>query len=183
MFSRKLYLLLFILITPTVLFAAEESHAIDWTNFYWRIAMFILFILTVLLLAGKKISKLLNDRTIAVRQTLEDAMRMKGDAVLKLEEHRVKMNRLNKDLEDMKRSSKEAAKLETEMMLADANKQIESMHAHAKIAIENEISKAILELRREISFQAIDKAEQIFKKEINTAKSKKISENYIKNIG
>ncbi len=170
------------LIAPAYAFASIEG-GLDWTGLYWRISMFVLFVIILVLAIGKKISGMTANRRDSIINALHSAEMGLDEANIRLEEHRIKMNKLDSELSELSKNAKDAAKVEIDMLLVEAGKQIEFMREKSKATMNNEVLKAITDIRKGIALESIDKAEVLLKKEIKADKSRKIDMNYIKNIG
>lgn len=178
----KSFAVFMFLIAPTYAFASADGE-LDWTGLYWRISMFVLFVIILVLAVGKKISAMSGSRRDSVINALHSAEIGLDEANIRLEEHRVKMNKLDSELSELSKNAKDAAKVEIDNLLVEAGKQIEFMREKSKATMDNEVLKAITEIRKGIALESIDKAELLIKKEIKADKGRKIDMNYIKNIG
>ncbi len=170
------------LIAPVYAFASVEGEH-DWAGLYWRIAMFVLFVILIVLAIGKKISAMTGSRRDEIISVLHSAETELDEANIRLEEHRVKMSKLDSELSELSKYAKDTTKVEIDALLIAAGKQIEFMREKSKATMDNEVLKAIADIRKGIAFESIDKAELLIKKEIKADKGRKIDMNYIKNIG
>ncbi len=178
----KSFIVFMFLIAPTYVFASAGGE-LDWAGLYWRIAMFTLFVIILVFAIGKKISGMTASRRDSIVNALHRAEIGLDEANIRLEEHRIKMNKLDSELGELSKNAKDAAKIEMDNLLAEAGKQIEFMREKSKATMDNEVLKAITDIRKGIVLESIDKAEVLLKKEIKADKNRKIDMNYIKNIG
>ena len=178
----KSFTVFMFLIAPSYAFASAGGE-LDWTGLYWRISMFVLFIIILVMAIGKKISAMSGNRRDSIINALHGAEMGLDEANIRLEEHRIKMGKLDSELSEMSKNAKDATKVEMDTLLVEAEKQIEFLREKSKATMDNEVLKAITEIRKGITLESIDKAETLLKKEIKEDKGRKIDMNYIKNIG
>jgi len=185
---KKVLVTLTLAMMSVTAFAAEHGgeHAVDmtalWKNFGYRVLVFVLLVAILVKLAKKPLLNFLDKRTADIEKTIKDATDASDSAKAELTNYEIKMKGFEKDLETMKEKSLKAAEAEKELIIEDAEKQIEKLKLFAENLIESETKKATVTLKREAVLAAIDAAEAKLGSKLDADTQKKILEQYIKKI-
>ncbi len=118
-----------------------------------------------------------------IRRDLEDAKEQKAQAERKLKEYEDKLAGMEQELEGMRAELKKAADVESEKVVANAERMASSMVETAKLAAEQEVRKAKTALRNEAVELAMELAESLIREKINDTDRKKIVEDYLGKVG
>lgn len=179
---RKILFFGMLLAVPFNVFAAA-GHELDWKTFFWRVAMFVVFISLLYFFTAKPIRNMLSKRTDEIKAALAEAESAKDAAVAQKKEYEAKIAELNKELEQMKVNALRVAEAERKHMIEDAERYIEQMKQFAVTTIQAETERARVELRKEIVDLAVAEAEKKLTADMKGDKSSKVLEEYVKHIG
>lgn len=142
----------------------------------------VLFFVLVYFLK-KPLVNFFSERKEKIRRDLDEAREQREQAERKLQEYEAKLAGMEEELEKMRVELKEAAGVESEKVIANAERMSASMVDSAKIAAEQEVRKAKIELRNEAVDLAVELAESLITEKINDEDRKKIVEDYLSKVG
>ena len=127
----------------------------------------IFFIAVLVFLARKPLSKMLDQRANTIKRNLSEAQEQLKKAQAQNEEIEKQLKGLEQQLEDMKSNAQDQIEDMRKEMNAKAERDVEGLKQGAKIAIENELSYAREQLKKETVQAAIELAEDLIKQQIN----------------
>jgi len=145
----------------------------------WRIANFSILVIVLHVALTGKIIDFFKNRTIAIREALDESSQSKRDAEKKYQEVADMLSRAKKEIEDMQASFVEEGKLERNRLISNAEKEAEKIKLQAQNSAEQEIRAARFALRSEAVELAIELAEELLKKQITAKDLKRITKEYI----
>ena len=148
-------------------------------DFAWRIANFSILIIVLHVVLTGKIIDFFKNRTLAIREALDDSSQAKRDAEKKYQEVADMLSRAKKEIEDMQDSFIEEGKLERNRLITNARKEAEKIKLQAQNSAEQELRAARFALRSEAVELAVELAEELLKKQITSKDLKRITKEYI----
>ncbi|MGA1861713.1 ATP synthase F0 subunit B [Deferribacter thermophilus] len=176
-------ILINILLIGSVAFANEGGHGGNQVEqFIWRLITFIVFVFILYKFLKNPIKNLLINRTEEIRKTIEEAEKAKAEAEKELNTYKEKLASMEKELEQMKNNAIAAVEKEKELILADAEKNIEKLKVFAENLIDSEMTKAKEELKALTVELAIKLAEEKMNTTLTKEMKEKIAEKYIKTL-
>ncbi|MBN1252758.1 MAG: F0F1 ATP synthase subunit B [Bacteroidales bacterium] len=155
----------------------------DFGLLFWMVFVFIIVLVILKVFAWKPILNSLKEREDSIEDALlsaekarEEMSKLKEDNDKILAEARQERNELLKEARDIKQKIIDEAK---EKAVLEGNKMIEA----AKLAIKNEKTAALDEMKQNIATISIDIAEKILKQQLKSSEQQKdLMEKYIKDI-
>jgi F-type H+-transporting ATPase subunit b len=174
-----------ILATPVMVFASsgEADMAKLWKGFGYRVLVFVIFFAVLYKLLKKPILNVLDNRTKDIEKAIADAKEASENAKTELTNYEIKMKGFESDLETMKEKSLKAADAEKQLILEDAEKQIEKLQQFAENLIDSEARKAKEDIKKEAVAKALEAVSEKLEKDLTPAKQKELLNEYIKKIG
>jgi len=145
----------------------------------WRIANFSILIIVLHIALTGKIIDFFKNRTLAIREALDESSLAKRDAEKKYQEIADMLSRAKKEIEDMKETFIEEGNLERDRLISNAEKEAEKIKLQAQNTAEQEIRAARFALRSEAVELAVELAEELLKKHITAKDLKRITKEYI----
>ena len=152
-------------------------------DFGWRVLDFGLMAILLIYLLAKPIRNGLAGRREGIEKALNDAVAAREAAEAKFVEYDVKLTKAAAEIEEMSAAIRHEGELERERILANAHEMAQKITAEAEKTAESEILRARTELRQEASRLAIVLAEELLKKQINTADQQRLVNEYVSKVG
>ena len=174
------FLILGILV-PSLAFASAEGGHGD-SGMTWKIINFAILAIGVYLVWTKAISGLLKRRGSDIHNAIEEAQKAKDAADRNAAEYRAKLSLLDSKVSEIHNELKLEGEAEKARIIAEAAKSAEALKAQAKLAAEQEIKKARIEIREEAARLAVQLAEDILKKELSPADQERLVKGYLNNL-
>ena len=115
----------------------------------WKIINFVILAVGVYLVWTKAIAKLLAKRSSEIKNAIEEARKAKDAADRNAAEYREKLSLLDRKVAEIHNELKLEGQAEKARIIAEAAKSAEALKAQAKVAAEQEIKKARIEIREE----------------------------------
>lgn len=169
------------LLAPAVAFAsAEGEHGSS--GMTWKIINFVILAVGVYLVWTKAISGLLKKRGSDIQSAIEEAQKAKDAADRNAAEYRAKISLLDSKVSEIHNELRLEGEAEKARIIAEAARSTEALKAQAKLAAEQEIKKARIEIREEAARLAVQLAEDILKKELSPADQEKLVKGYLNNL-
>ncbi|OGP94455.1 MAG: hypothetical protein A2V53_01400 [Deltaproteobacteria bacterium RBG_19FT_COMBO_56_10] len=169
------------LIVPSLAFASSEGGYGD-SGMTWKIINFVILAVGVYLVWTKAISGLLTRRGSEIKNAIEEARKAKDAADRNAAEYREKLAILDSRVAEIHNELKLEGEAEKARIIAESARSAESLKAQAKIAAEQEIKKARIEIREEAARLAVQLAEEILKKELSPADQERLVKGYLNNL-
>jgi F-type H+-transporting ATPase subunit b len=129
-----------------------------------------------------KITTALKRRKTTIMQGMDEAARMKEQAAARLVDYETKLERIDDDIERVKREMREAGEAERARMLADAKEKRARMERDAKLLIEQELKAARETLLRETVRGAVISATDVLSKQVTSADQQRLADEYVKSL-
>lgn len=169
------------LLIPSLAFASSEGGHGD-SGMTWKIINFVILAVGVYLVWTKAIAKLLTRRSSDIKSAIEEARKAKDAADRNAAEYREKLSILDRKVSEIHNELKLEGQAEKARLIAEAAKSAEALKAQAKVAAEQEIKKARIEIREEAARLAVQLAEDILKKELSPADQERLVKGYLNNL-
>ncbi|MCK4738452.1 MAG: ATP synthase F0 subunit B, partial [Deltaproteobacteria bacterium] len=177
---------LIILLLPVLIFLNPEnafaSSSADATSRMWKNLNFLLLVIGIYVVWRKWIKGMLDGRADGIKKALKNAERARLEAEKKLAEFKEQMSGLDRKVEEIRMKLRAEAELEKDKILKDAAEQTRRIAEQAKITVDQEVKKATIEIRKEITEMAIKEAEGILGREVNGEDQSRITKEYLEKI-
>lgn len=173
--------LIIALLVPSLAFASSEGGHGD-SGMTWKIINFVILAVGVYLVWTKAISGLLTRRGSEIKTAIAEAQKAKEAADRNAAEYRAKISVLDSKVAEIHNELKLEGEAEKARIIAESAKSAEALKAQAKVAAEQEIKKARIEIREEAARLAVQLAEDILKKELSPADQERLVKGYLNNL-
>jgi F-type H+-transporting ATPase subunit b len=150
--------------------------------FVFQVVNFILLLLVLYKFAGPGVRSFFAARSQTIRQSLKEAEDAKAEAERKLREHEAKLKALDKEVEELRAVVENEGRSERDRIIAQAEKEAETIKEQAKIIAQQEIKRAKKELRKEAARLSLQRAEDMVKDAINDEDQARLRNDYISQI-
>lgn len=183
-------LALVLLVFPAILlttdaFAASSSEASTWTNWLllWRVINTVALLAVLVYFLKKPLVNFFSERKVQIQTDLEEAREQRDQAERMIADYKQKLAGMEQELEKMRSELTKAADAESTRVVANAERMSASMVEAAKVAAEQEVRKAKIELKNEAVALAIELAESLVREKINEDDRKRLVEEYFVKVG
>ncbi|HWI41726.1 MAG TPA: ATP synthase F0 subunit B [Verrucomicrobiae bacterium] len=117
-----------------------------------------------------------------IEQLLTDATRAREEAERKLAEYSEKLDRANREVEEISAGIRREGELEKARIIAEAQAGADKIREQARRAGEQEVRKALAELRAEAGRLAVELAEQKIRKNIGKKDQDRLVDEYLSKV-
>jgi F-type H+-transporting ATPase subunit b len=175
-------------LAPAVAAAAEQAHggggliSVDWSlavqmvNFLFLLAILHRFLYKPLLAK-------MEERTVAIKNSLEAAEAARADAARQQEENAARLRAAYTEAQAIRAAALKEAGEEQRKLVEAARREAHQLIESAKAQMESDVRRAREELRREVSEIAISVAEKLVRKSLRDEDHRRIVEDSIARIG
>jgi F-type H+-transporting ATPase subunit b len=183
-------LALVLLVLPAILlttnaFASSSSEASTWTPtlLIWRVINTLALLAILVYFLKKPLVNFFSERKAQIQMDLEQAREQRDQAERMIADYKQKLAGMEQELEKMRDELKKSADAESTRVVANAERMSASMVEAAKVAAEQEVRKAKIELKNEAVALAIELAESLVREKINEDDRKRLVEEYFVKVG
>jgi F-type H+-transporting ATPase subunit b len=164
---------------PTVSDQDEEKMSAPFILMFVNFGI-LLFILAKF--AGPAARKMAETRSDQIKSALDESAKLRQQASDKLDEYKAKLADADAQIAKMVADMKSDAEADKTRMLDNANKQAEALKRDAEERIAAEITRARIELKREVSAAATVAAEKMLRERANGADHTKLVDTFIADL-
>ncbi len=166
---------------PALGLSAEGEHH-EGGGKLWLTINFVVLVIGIYILWIKVLRGLLDKRASDIKKAMEDANAAKEAAERKSAEYREKLSLLEKRIAEIQESLRAEGEAEKKRILAEAEDGAKKFKEQARAAAEQEVKKARIEIRGEITEIVASLTEEILKKELKNEDQKRIIKGYLDNL-
>jgi F-type H+-transporting ATPase subunit b len=185
--SRLIVICLTLLLVGVPAFAAGEGEggmiSIDPTLLLYQISLFILFVIMMYFLLYKRLGAFMRKRSESIANDLEEARKAKAEAEAHREEYRKRINRVDAEVEQIRREGNLKANNEREGIIMAARAEAEDVLNKAKLEIEASRDEAMQEIRGKIADIVAQVVEKILADTISPDREKALAEKLLATVG
>lgn len=143
---------------------------------------FALFIIVIVVFAGKPLKQFLGSRHDKVKHNLDEAAKLRTEASAKLQEIGARLNRLDQEIAQLHKDVLADAEVEKRQIIENAHHEAKQVVAMAEKTLALEIRKVKTQLEREAIDAAMKAAESILKQQLNSADIARLNNDYLQQI-
>lgn len=165
----------------------EGAHHVDTAkqmkDFGWRVLDFaVLVMIAVWALKKANVKGALADRQAGIEKALKEAIEAREAAEKKFAEYSEKLDKANKEIDDIYAAIRKEGELEKERIVAEAREMAEKIKGQASAAADQEVLKARAELRGEAARLAVQMAEQALREHVNKDDQDRLVKEYLTKV-
>ena len=173
-------------IAPSIALAAEE-HAEGLIHFDKGLIIqavnFILLMILLTRLLYRPLMSKMDERTQAIKKSLEEAQAARAEAQREREEHAAKIQAAHAEAQAIRATALKEAADEQRRLLDAAREEANRLVAGAKAEMAQDVRRARQELRQEVSDLAVQVAERLIKKSLRDEDHRRIVDDAIARLG
>jgi F-type H+-transporting ATPase subunit b len=176
------------LIVPHRALAADAEHggggliSVDWSLAVQMVNFIALLIILYFLLYKPLLAKM-EERTLAIKNSLEAAEAARAEAARQQEENATRLRAAYAEAQAIRAAALKEAAEEQRKLVEAARREAQQLVESAKAQTDTEIRRAREELRREVSEIAITVAEKLIRRSLRDEDHRRIVEDTIARIG
>ncbi|MCD6280657.1 MAG: ATP synthase F0 subunit B [Deltaproteobacteria bacterium] len=170
--------------TLGVCLAAQEppSEARKIWDMVWRIINFTILVVILYRLLADRIRKYFVDRRTEIVKVLDEVERAEKEAQKRYEESRVKLEEVEKDIENIRNMLIGEIEKEKARIIEEGKSTSERIIEQAKSSAQQEVSKAEASLREMVADMACNMASDIISRQISKDDQKRIIREYLDKV-
>lgn len=178
-----------LLVLPAVLFATEafaaSAEGSPWTAsmLLWRVINTVALLAILVYVLKKPLVNFFSERKAQIQKDLEEAREQRDQAETMIKDYQQKMAGMEQELDKMRAELKKSSDAESAKVEANTERMAALMVEAAKVAAEQEVRKAKIELKNEAVALAIELAESLIREKINDDDRKRLVEEYFVKVG
>jgi len=158
------------------LISVDWSLAVQMVNFLFLLAILYRFLYKPLLAK-------MEERTVAIKQSLEAAEAARAEAARQQEENAARLRAAYTEAQSIRAAALKEAAEEQRKLVEAARREAQQLVDSAKAQMETDVRRAREELRREVSELAITVAEKLIRKSLHDEDHRRIVDDTIARIG
>lgn len=140
---------------------AHGASHVDWKHFIGTVLNFILFAGIIYMAAGRKVQDFFKERKEALEFDLNEATRLRDEAVARLREYQGRLDALEQERQALLDEYHKQGQREKERLVEDAERQSKKLYADAELMIQQETKRAIDLLEEKAVDHAIALAQEL----------------------
>lgn len=173
-----------VLAAPAVALAQEHGaeHAVNWTEMFWQLVNFSVVVAVLVVFGRKPLAAFLATRRKNVAEALEEAQRLKADAEAKEKEFRGRLERLNEEIDELRKEMIKAGEAERDRIVADAEAKAARMRRETEFVIDQQMKQLRVDLTKEAVEAAVAAAQEVLARETGAADQERLSKIYLERL-
>jgi F-type H+-transporting ATPase subunit b len=171
-----------LLVAAPAAFAAEGGEFSRWWDFLWRVITFLLVVLLIQRLAGKRIKEFFTGRSYQIKAELDDLEVRKTEAEKKLREVERAIANLDKEREEILEGFKREGEKLKAAIVANAEANAQKIKAQAEVSAAQEAKLAVDAMKAEMAEKIVEAAEKLFREKLTKADHEKLVEDYLTKV-
>jgi F-type H+-transporting ATPase subunit b len=148
-----------------------------------QIVDFILLMIVLTKLLYRPLMAKMDERTQAIRKSLEEAQAARAEAQREREEHAAKIQAAHAEAQAIRAAALKDAAEEQRKLVDSAKEEAERLVATARAEMAQDVRRARQELRQEVSDLAIQVAERLIRKSLRDEDHRRIVDDAIARVG
>jgi F-type H+-transporting ATPase subunit b len=162
--------------------SGEAAHSGSWSNFFWRVINFVIFVAIVYKLLGKRARDFLTGRRHRIATELKDIETRKADAEKRLAEVEQDITDLDKRREEILSDYRQQGEALKESILSQAQERARQMQVQARSVAEQEIRQATKDLRAEVAESIAQSTEKLISDRLDKEGHKRLVQDYLTRV-
>ena len=152
-------------------------------DLFWRTINFIALLIILVKFLGKPIMSSLSSRQERIANELAEISAKRDEAERSYTAFTAKLAGMEKEMERVISQATAQAQIESDRILAEAERAAEDIKRQAQAAVQGEMEDAKRRLREEVADEAAKMAEELIKQNLTVADQGAITEQYLERVG
>jgi len=174
---------------PLLLLAADEAQKApnpilpDKNEIIFGTLAFLILLVAMWKLAFPAVTKMMNDRTERIRNNLDDAERVRGEAQSILEEYQRQLADAKSEANRIIEEARQTAESLRRDLMTRAEAEVAELRVRASEEVAAAQERALNDLRARVAELAISAAEKVVEKSLDRQTNIALVENFIQSVG
>lgn len=163
----------------------EEEHGLTHTqvmNFIWHCLNFTILAIVLVKYLRKPISDALTGRRESIKAAFDDLEAKRRDAERKYAEYEKRLAEMDAEAARISKSFLEQGEAEKAKIIAQANEAAARIKAQAELYVQQELSRAMVQLKKEVTEMAMKMAEDIIRKNLTEQDHHRLISEYLERV-
>lgn len=160
-----------------------EALGINLTSLLWHTINFILLIALLSRFLYKPVTKMLDERSARIKESMEHAEAIKAQLIRTSEETRAQMESARREAQTIVDQAGQMAERMKAQAREDAQVEAEKVVAKARAEIDRERQQAVLELRREMASLVVSAAGRLINESLDDRAQHRLVEEFLHDNG
>jgi F-type H+-transporting ATPase subunit b len=163
----------------------EEEHGLTHSqvmNFIWHCLNFTILAIVLVKYLRKPITDALTGRRESIKTAFDDLEAKRRDAERKYAEYEKRLAGMDAEAARISKSFLEQGEAEKAKIIAQANDAAERIKAQAELYVQQELSRAMVQLKKEVTEMAMKMAEDIIRKNISEQDHHRLISEYLERV-
>ena len=171
-------------LAPGLAVAAEGGGliSVDW-SLAVQMVNFIFLLAILYRLLYKPLLAKMEERTVAIKRSLDEAQAARADAARQQEENATRLRAAYAEAQSIREAALKEAAEEQRKLVDNARREAQQLVEAAKAQMDSDVRRAREELRREVSELAISVAEKLVRRSLRDDDHRRIVEDTIARVG
>ncbi|NIT12755.1 MAG: hypothetical protein GTN99_00450 [Candidatus Dadabacteria bacterium] len=170
------------LISLAVTMADAGADAFNWQYVGKHAANLTILVLLLVYLLKTTVKNFLMDRRGQIASKIESSEKEITEAKAHFDQYMAKLSNIEKEIEDLKESIRNEAEMERQEIIRQAEISAQKIREDATETIKSETAKAKHQIQGEVVELAMELAENLIKNNLNEADSRRIIEDFVKEV-
>lgn len=174
-----------VFLSASIAFASSEGGSSPWTTgmLLWRVINTVALLALLVWALKKPLVNFFTERKAQIEGDLAEARQQKEQAEQLIKEYQSKIAGMEQELAKMREELQKAGEIESQKVVANADRMASAMIEAAQVTAEQEVRKARAALKNEAVTLAVELAESLIREKINEDDRKRIVEEYLVKVG
>ena len=174
---------------PLMLLAAESTQKApnpilpDVNEIIWGTLAFVILLVAMYKFAFPAVTKMMNDRTERIRNNLDDAERVRGEAQSILEEYQRQLADAKSEANRIIEEARQTAESLRRDLMTRAEAEVAELRVRASEEVAAAQERALNDLQARVAELAISAAEKVVEKSLDRQTNIALVENFIQSVG
>lgn len=158
------------------------GEAVRNSEFVGALANFLLLVAIIIAFARRPLGNFLVARRKTIEEGLTEARRLKEAAEKKYNEYNERLQRLDRELEKIRKEMVAAGEAERDRIVSEAEAKAARMRRDAEFLIEQQMKQLRVDLTREAVEAAVAAAEQVLREATSPSDQQRLAQQYIERL-
>jgi F-type H+-transporting ATPase subunit b len=161
----------------------EGSPPVNTKKLVLQFVNFGVLVFILVKFGGPAINKALSARHQQLKADLAAAETARAEAEARLARQEARLAKLEQEIADIQAGVKKEAEAEKARLIAMAEERAKRIKEETSFALDQQVKEAEANLRREVALAAVQMAEQLVKKSLNSGDQQRLVETFVTDVG
>lgn len=159
-----------------------QGHQINWWTMIWSFVNFFVLLGLLIFFLRKPMKDYLTNRRHTIKESLDEAARLREEAKVRSEESAQRMDRVEQEMSEMLEKFRQDGEKEKARILESAKEQAKKIKEEGTFQIQQELKLAKQKLRKQAVETAVEIARNLIVENMSEEDRRRLAEEYIDNF-